>query len=166
MWRFLAKIFLLFFLLSLQSVLLKYMSMDFLKPDLAIPFVAYEAFFFSSKSALLMAFLAGLIQEGFSLVPPCTLLLTKMAILITLFFLRGSYYIESSYIFGLTCGFMDVFQTVFLILISLLAKGESKGLLNILFYTLPNFTFTSLVSIGIYNLLTRIDGSFRERGWI
>lgn len=166
MWKFLVKLSLLFFSLSLQSASLKYLSLDFLKPDLAIPFLAYEAFFFSSKSALFMAIFAGLFQEGFSLSPPCTLLLAKMTVLIFLLLLKGSYYIESNYVFGLTCGAMDAFQSIWLVFISIIGKGESKGLLSILFYLLPNFTFTSLFSILIFEVLHKLNGRSRERGWI
>lgn len=165
MLKLLLLLLLLFVINALESVLLNYVSLDFLKLDFAIPLIVYQSFFGSVNSAFWVAIILGLIQEGFSSVSSGTLVFTKTSVFLFCFFLRHRYYIESQYTFGAVCGASELFESLLVLALSLLVKGDISNVFNILTYLLPNTVLTALFSLPFYYVFIRIDQKYGERQW-
>ncbi|MCS7281438.1 MAG: hypothetical protein NZ583_07420 [Desulfobacterota bacterium] len=165
MWKF-SLLSLLFFTITVShSILLNFLSLEFLKVDLAIPFIVYSVFFDTPIFALFVAVTFALIQEGLTSCIGGTLLFSKSSVFLFAFFLRSRLYIESHYTFAALCGITEVFECIVVLGLSVFTEGKIQGVPNILINLFPVATFTAIFSIPIYFLILRLDRKYRETRW-
>jgi len=150
-------------LLMLDSSLLSLFPIEFFKPDLGIPLIIYTTLFLGPQSGLFTALVIGLFQEVLSNSPNGSMIFTEVSIFLLATFLKSKLYIDSKYSFSYICsGFVLVKSFLFLTL-SLLSKGETRNLINVAFYTIPNAVFTGFVSIFIFYLMEHLSSRLLNR---
>ena len=150
-------------LMILESSVLSFLPMDFFKPDFGIPLVIYTTLFLGPPAGLLTAVVLGLMQEVLSNAPAGSILFTKLSILIICTFLRNKLYIDSKYSFSYVCSGFVVLESFLFVTLSLLSKGETGNIVNVMFYTIPNAIFTGFLSFFIFALIEYLDMKFLSR---
>jgi hypothetical protein len=165
MTRFFVSLVFFFILTTSQVTLLNYIPFDFLKADLGIPFILYEAFFGSISLAFWIAVSVGIIQEGFSSCGPGGILFGKISIFLFSFFMKNRLFVESQYTFGAICGFSEVLESLLIIGLSLITRGDISNAPNVLYYILPNATLSALFSFPIYQIYRSFEQKYGEREW-
>lgn len=148
----------------LESALLSFFPMEFIKPDLGLPFVLYAALFLSPPEALVVAVVVGISQEILSNAPHGTIVFSKVAVFLVTIFLRRKLYIESRYSFAYSCIIFMVFESVLAILMGFFARGDTNNILNILVFLAPNALFTGFASVLILSFIDLLSRRFAERG--
>jgi rod shape-determining protein MreD len=147
----------------LESSTLSFLPIEFFKPDFGMPFIVYTAFFLGPQAGLITSILIGLIQEIMSNSPHGSMLFTKVSIFIMSTFLKNKLYIDSRYSFSYICGGFVLFESFLFLILSFLSKGETKNIVNMLFYTIPNAIFTGFVSIFIFSLIEFLNEKYLNR---
>jgi len=150
-------------LMVLESSALSFLPMDFFKPDFGIPLVIYTTLFLGPPAGLLTAVVLGLMQEVLSNAPAGSILFTKLSILIICTFLRNKLYIDSKYSFSYVCSGFVVLESFLFVTLSLLSKGETGNIVNVMFYTIPNAIFTGFLSIFIFAFIEYLDTKLLSR---
>jgi len=147
----------------LESSLFLWFPIEVFKPDLTIPFIIYMTLFMGPFPGLLAAFFFGLFQEGISSAPQGSIIFTKVLIFLLSMFIKDKVYIDSRFDFSYTCTYVAGFESIFYLLLSFLSKGETKNIVNIICYTLPNAIFTGFFSIFIFSLLSYMSSKMLIR---
>jgi rod shape-determining protein MreD len=150
-------------LMILESSVLSFLPLDFFKPDFGVPLIIYTTLFLGPLAGLLSAIVLGLIQEVLSNAPAGSVLFTKLSIFIICTFLRNKLYIDSKYSFSYVCSGFVVLESFLFLTLSLLSKGETGNILNVMFYTIPNAIFTGFLSIFIFAFIEYLDLKFLSR---
>ena len=128
--------------------------MDLFKPDFAIPLIIYVTFFMGPRPVLSDRHsVSGFIQEGLSSAPTGINYVRE-----DFYFSHYRFYEETSSISIRNTVLPSyaaprvVLESFLFLTLSLLAKGETGNVYNILYYAIPNAIFTGFVSIFIYSL--------------
>lgn len=148
----------------LESALLSFFPMEFMKPDLGLPFVLYAAIFLSPAEALLTALLIGISQEVLSNAPHGTIVFSKVAVFLVAIFLRRKLYIDSRYSFAYSCIIFMIFESALAVIMAFFARGDTSNILNILVYLAPNALFTGFASVIILSSIDLLNRRFADRG--
>ena len=135
-----------------ESSLFSFLPLEITKPDLGMPFIIYGIFFLTPFDGLIAAVLLGFTQEVLSTGPAGAILFSNVALLLSCLFLRSRLYIESRYTFSLVCAVSVVFESLVFLTLSLIAKGETKDIINVLFYAVPDAIVTGFVSFFLFAL--------------
>jgi rod shape-determining protein MreD len=141
-----------FFLIACQSSLFSFLPLEITKPDLVVPFIIYGVFFLTPFDGVVAAVLLGFFQELLSNAPPGSMLFTNMGLLLACMLLKSRLYIESRYTFSLVCAASVLFESLVFLALSLLAKGETKDILNVLLYSVPDAIVTGFISLFLFAL--------------
>ena len=139
-------------LVAYESSLFSFLPLEITKPDLGAPFIIYSILFLSPISGLVAAVVFGFTQEVLSTGPVGAVLFTNIALLLSCLFLKSRLYIESRYTFSLVCAASVLFESLVFIALSLVAKGETKGIYNVLLYAIPDAIVTGFVSLFMFSL--------------
>ncbi len=151
-------------LLFIEAVISPHLSLDVLKPELGMPIVLYVTFFLGARSGLLAALCIGIVEEGLSGAPDGSLLFVSIFIFLIAAAMRRKIFIDSKYSFAYLSSASVIVQSFLFLALSFFARGEARGALNILFYTLPNAIVTGFVSIVLFAFIEQLNDSFLERG--
>jgi cell shape-determining protein MreD len=143
-------------LVAFQSSLSAVIPMEFSKPDMGVPFLVFATFFFSPIEGLLTAILFAFTQELFSNGPTGTMLFTKVAIFVACTFLKGRLYIDSRYTFSFVTTCMVLLEAAIFLALSLAAKGETRNIVNVLVYAVPNAIITGFIALFLFSLFERV----------
>lgn len=152
------------FFLACQSSFFSFFPIELAKPDLGVPFIIYATFFLSSGEGLIAAILFGFAQELLSNVPSGAMLFTKVGLLLSCVFLKSRLYIESRYTFSLVCAASVLLESLIFLALSLLAKGETKDIFNVLVYSIPDAILTGFLSLFMFALFEQFKIRYSERG--
>ena len=150
-------------LLTIESSLVSFFPVEFFKPDLGMPFIIYTTFFLGPLPGLIMSLFISLFQEILSNAPHGSMIFTKISIYFLAVFLKGKLYIDSKYSFSYICGGSAVVESFLFLALSVLSKGETSNIVNVIFYTIPNAIFTGFVSIFIFSLIESLNMKFLSR---
>ncbi len=146
-----------------ESSISSRMPIDVFKPDFAVPLIIYVTFFMGPGYGIIAALCTGAAGEVLSSAPTGSILFMHMSIFLIMAFMKKQLYLDSKYSFAAVCGGAVIIQSFLFLALSVLGKGETGNLFNILFYAIPNAIFTGFVSIFIYSLLERMDTAYSER---
>jgi rod shape-determining protein MreD len=144
-------------LVVVESSALSFLPFEFFKPDFGTPLIIYTTLFLGPQAGLVTALLLGLLQEILSNAPSGSILFTKLSLFIITTFLKNSLYIDSKYSFAYICSGFVVLESFLFLTLSLLSKGETANIVNVLFYTVPNAIFTGFLSIFIFSFIEYLD---------
>jgi rod shape-determining protein MreD len=144
-------------LITVESSVLSGISMEFLKPDLGMGLVLYVTLFLGPQAGLFTAIVIGFNQEILSNAPHGSILFTKVSVFIIATFLRNKLYVDSKYSFACICGGFVIVESFIYLLLSLLAKGETRDIMNVATYALPNAVFTGFFSIFLFSLIEYLN---------
>ncbi|HOJ43023.1 MAG TPA: rod shape-determining protein MreD [Syntrophorhabdaceae bacterium] len=147
----------------IESSLLSFIPLEFLKPDVTIPFIVYITFFLKPQAGLITSVIMGIIQEILSTSPNGSMIFSKVLIFLLALFFKNKLYIDSKYSFSYICAGAVVCESLIYILLSWLAKGESKYMENVLFFIFPNAVFTGFVSIFIFSFVKFLNMKFFDK---
>lgn len=147
----------------LESSLLYSLPIEFFKPDLGIPFIVYTSFFLGPREGLVTAVFFGIMQELVSASPAGALLFTKVSIFLICMFMKNKVYIDSRYSFSFACSGAVLVESFLFLALSLLTKGESNDIGNVMFYSIPNAIFTGFVSLFIFSLIVFLNVRYLDR---
>jgi rod shape-determining protein MreD len=150
-------------LLLVESSLLSFVPLDIFKPDLGIPLIIYTSLFLGPQAGAIATLFIGFMQEGLSAAPHGSILFVKIAIFLTITFLKRKLYIDSRYSFAFVCSGFVVLESFLYITLSLLARGEARNALNILFYTIPNAVFTGFIGIFIFSFIEYLNVKYLDK---
>jgi rod shape-determining protein MreD len=150
-------------LLLMETVISPHFSLDVLKPELGLPIVLYTTFFLGARSGLVAAVCIGLVEESLSAAPGGSLLFTIIFIYLIAVVMRRKFFVESKYSFAYLSSASVVVQALLFLALTFFARGEARGALNILFYTIPNAIVTGFVSILLFSLIEQLNETFLER---
>ncbi len=150
-------------LLLVESSLLSFVPAEIFKPDLGVPLIIYTSLFLGPQAGVITTLFIGLMQEGLSAAPHGSILFVKVAIFLITIFLKRKLYIDSKYSFAFVCSGFVVLESFLLITLSLLARGEARNALNILFYTIPNAVFTGFIGIFIFSFIEYLNARYLDR---
>ncbi|MHB8111567.1 MAG: rod shape-determining protein MreD [Syntrophorhabdaceae bacterium] len=150
-------------LLLIEAVIFPHVSLDVLKPELGMPVVLYITFFLGAGPGLISAVCIGLAEEGLSGAPDGSLLFVTVTIYLIAVIMRGKFFVESKYSFAYLSSGSVIVQSFLFLALSFFARGETQGILNILFYAIPNAIVTGFVSILLFSFIERINNAFLER---
>ncbi|MDD3845178.1 MAG: rod shape-determining protein MreD [Syntrophorhabdaceae bacterium] len=150
-------------LLVLETVISPYISLDVLRPELGMPIVLYITFFLGPRSGLVAAIVIGLVEESLSGAPNGSLLFVSVFIYLIAVAMRRKFFVESKYSFAYLSSASVLMQSFLFLALSFFARGETRGALNILFYTVPNAIVTGFVSILLFSFIEYLNDSFPER---
>jgi rod shape-determining protein MreD len=151
-------------LTTLETSLLHFVSIDFVRPDACIPFIIYTTFFMGPKPGLVTATGVGLLQEAFSSAPAGSLVFTKIVVFIMALIMRNRIYIDSKYSFSYVCTGAVVAESLVFLALSFLARGETGNIANVLLYLAPNAIMTGFLSIFIFSLIEQVNLKYSQRG--
>jgi rod shape-determining protein MreD len=144
------------FLMICVSSLSSSLPLEMAKPDLGVPFIIYAIFFLSPVEGLAAAVLFGFTAEVLSASPKGGLLFTTVGLLLACVFLKKRLYIESRYTFGLVCAASVIMESATFAALSLIAKGETKYVHNVLVFAVPDAIVTGFVSLFMFDLFERL----------
>lgn len=144
-------------LITFESSMLSFLPIEFFKPDLGIPLIIYATLFLGPQGGLIISLLIGLTQEILSNSPHGAILFTKISIFLITTFLKNKIYIDSRYSFSYVCSGFVVLESFLFLTLSLLARGETSNIINVMFYTIPNAIFTGFFSIFIFSLVEYLN---------
>lgn len=147
----------------LESSVLSFMPVEFLKPDIGTPFIIYTVLSLSPGAAFLTSVVIGLAQEVLSNSPNGSMMFTKISIFLLTLFFKKKLYIDSKYSFSYICAGTVVFESFLYLLLSALSRGETRNIENVLFYMVPNAFFTGFLSIFIFSLIEHINIRYLSR---
>ncbi|OPY78370.1 MAG: hypothetical protein A4E65_02243 [Syntrophorhabdus sp. PtaU1.Bin153] len=150
-------------LTTLECSLFSFLPTEFFKPDLGIPFVIYTAFFLNPFAALVTSAFLGLTQEVLSGAPPGSMLFTKVSIFIIALFMKNKLYIDSRYSFSFACSGAVLVESFLFLAISLVTRGESKDIGNVMFYAVPNAIVTGFLSLLVFTLVESLNVRYFDR---
>ena len=150
-------------LIVVESSALSFLPIDFFKPDFAIPLIIYTTLFLGPPAGLVTALLLGLAQEILSSAPAGSILFTKLSIFVIFTFLKNKLYIDSKISFACICGGVVVLESFLFLALSLLSKGDTASIINVMFYTIPNAIFTGFLSLFVFSLITYLDMKYLGR---
>lgn len=150
-------------LTTFESTFLNILPIDFFKPDLGIPFVIYTTFFLGPQAGLITSVFIGLMQEIVSSSPSGSLLITKVSIFVISVFMRNKLFIDSKYSFSFVCSGAVLVESFLFLVITFLARGESRDAFNIVFYSIPNAIFTGFVSLLLFSLIGYLNVRYLDR---
>jgi len=150
-------------LLLIESSVLSFFPVDFFKPDLSIPFIIYTTFFLGPLSGFITSVFTSLFQEILSNAPNGSMIFAKLSIFLLAFFLRKKLYIDSKYSFSYICTGSAVLESFLFLMLSIISKGETSNIINVIFYTIPNAIFTGFISIFIFLLIESMNMRFLNR---
>lgn len=150
-------------LVVIESSALSFLPIEFFKPDFGTPLIIYTTLFLGPQAGLAAAVLLGLVQEILSNAPSGSILFTKLSIFIVVTFLKNKLYIDSKYSFAYICSGFVVLESFLFLALSLLSKGETANILNVMFYTIPNAIFTGFLSIFIFSFIEYLDTKLMGR---
>jgi hypothetical protein len=150
-------------LLIIESSLLSFFPVDFFKPDLGMPFIIYTTFFLGPIPGFITSLFISLFQEILSNAPHGSIIFTKLSLFLMAIFLKKNIYIDSKYSFSYICGGSTVIESFLFLALSILSKGETSNIVNVIFYTIPNAIFTGFVSIFIFSLIESMNTKFLTR---
>ncbi len=150
-------------LLLAESSLLSFIPVEIFKPDLGVPLVIYTTLFLGPQAGIIATLFIGFMQEGLSAAPHGSILFVKIAIFLIATFLKKKLYIDSKFSFAFVCSGFVVLESLLYITLSLLAKGETRNALNILFYTIPNAVFTGFIGIFIFSFIEYLNVRYLDR---
>ena len=151
------------FLMLCESAFFSFLPIELAKPDLAVPFIIYAVFFLSPADGLLAAGVFGFFQEILSNGPSGAMLFTNTGLLLSCIFVKSRIYIESRYIFSLVCAGSVLFESLLFLALSLLSKGETRDIFNVLLYSLPDAIVTGFVALFMFGFLERFRTSYWSR---
>jgi hypothetical protein len=152
-----------FLLILCEASLFSLLPLEILKPNLAIPFIIYALFFLPSFYSLFVALLFGYFQEFLSAGPAGAVIFVNLALFLSCLFLKSRFFIESRYTFSLVCAASVLFQSLLFIAISLVAKGETKDVFNILLYCFPDAIVTGFVSLFLFSMFENMKVRYPGR---
>jgi rod shape-determining protein MreD len=147
-----------------ESAFFSFFPMEFSKPDPGIPFVIYATFVFGPLEGLVTAVLFGYVQEFLSNGPHGGIIFTKVCIFLSCMFLRSRLYIESRHTFALISACFVLLEAAVFLALSLFAKGETKNIMNIFIYSIPNALFTGFLALFIFTLMQHHHVGYVETG--
>jgi len=147
----------------IESSLLSFFPVEFFKPDLGMPFIIYTTFFLGPMPGLITCLFISLFQEILSNAPHGSIIFTKLSLFLMATFLKKNIYIDSKYSFSYICGGSTVIESFLFLALSILSKGETSNIMNVIFYTIPNAIFTGFVSIFIFSLIESMNMKFLSR---
>lgn len=150
--------------LTCESSLFSFFPLELAKPDLAVPFLVYATFFLTPIEGLITAVLFGFGQELLSNGPAGAMLFTKVGLLLSGIFLKSRLYIESRYTFSLVCAGSVLLESLIFLALSLLAKGETRHIFNVLVYSIPDAILTGFLSLFMFNLFEQFKLRYSDRG--
>jgi hypothetical protein len=150
-------------LLIIESSLLSFFPVEFFKPDLGMPFIIYTTFFLGPLPGFITSLLISLFQEILSNTPHGSIIFTKLSIFLLATFFKSKLYIDSKYSFSYICGGSVFVESFLFLALSVLSKGETRNIVNVIFYTIPNAIFTGFVSIFIFSLIEYLNMKFFSR---
>lgn len=151
------------FLVAWESSLFSFLPLEVTKPDLGIPFIIYGIFFLSPLDGLIAAVIFGFTQELLSTGPEGAVLFSNIALLLSCIVLKSRLYVESRYTFSLVCAASVLFESLVFLAVSLIAKGETKDIFNVLLYAIPDAIVTGFVSLFIFVAFDRIKLRYPSR---
>jgi rod shape-determining protein MreD len=151
------------FLVLCESSFFSFLPLEITKPNLGVPFIIYAVFFLPSFDALFVAIVFGFALEFLSAGPQGAVLFTNIALLLSCLFLKSRLYIESRYTFSLVCAASVLFESFVFIAVSLLAKGETRDISNVLLYCLPDSIVTGFVSLFMFAIFERMKVRYPSR---
>ena len=138
------------FLIIFESSFFSFLPLELAKPDLGVPFIIYGTFFLSPAEGLLAAVLFGFTQELLSNSPAGALVFTNVALLLSCIFLKSRLHIESRYTFSLVCAASALAESLIFLALSLLSRGETKNMYNVLVFSVPDAIMTGFVSLFMF----------------
>ena len=150
-------------LTTFEATFLKFLPIDFFKPDLGIPFVIYTTFFLGPQAGLVTAIFIGLMQEIVSSSPGGSLLFTKVSIFVISVFMRNKIFIDSKYSFSFACSGAVLVESFLFLALTFLARGESRDAFNVAFYSIPNAIFTGFLSLFLFSLIEFMNIKYLNR---
>ena len=150
-------------LLLIETVISPHVSLDVLKPELGIPVVLYVTFFLGAGPGLVAAVCIGLAEEGLSGAPDGSLLFVTIVIYLIAAVMRRKYFVDSKYTFAYFSSGSVLVQSFLFCALMFFAHGETRGLMNIVFYMVPNAIITGFVSILLFSFIDRLNNILTER---
>jgi hypothetical protein len=150
-------------LLIIESSLLSFFPVEFFKPDLGMPFIIYTTFFLGPLPGFITSLFISLFQEILSNAPHGSIIFTKFSIFLLATFLKNKLYIDSKFSFSYICGGSSFIESFLFLALSILSKGETNNILNVIFYAIPNAIFTGFVSIFIFSLIESLNMKFLSK---
>ena len=148
------------FLIVCESSFFSFLPIELAKPDLGVPFIIYAVFFLSPGDGLLAAALFGFTQEVLSSGPSGAMLFTHTGLLLSCIFVKSRLYIESRYIFSLVCAVSVLFESLLFLALSLLSKGETKDIFNVLLYSVPDAIVTAFVALFMFGFFEKFRAGY------
>jgi rod shape-determining protein MreD len=142
-------------LVACESSLFSFLPLEITKPDLGAPFIIYGIFFLSPLDGLIAAVLFGFTQEILSSGPSGAVLFSNIALVLSCLVLKSRLYIESKYTFSLVCAASVVFESLVFLAVSLIAKGETRDIFNVLLYAIPDAIATGFVALFMFAAFER-----------
>jgi len=139
-------------LVAFESSLFSSLPLEVTKPDIGAPFIIYGIFFLSPLDGLIAAAVFGFFQELLSAGPAGSVLFSNMALLLSCLFVKSRLYIESRYTFSLVCAASVLFEALIFLALSLIAKGETKDIFNVLLYSVPDAIATGFISLFMFSV--------------
>ncbi|MBA4416931.1 MAG: hypothetical protein C0392_03325 [Syntrophus sp. (in: bacteria)] len=146
-----------------QSSILSALPIEFFKPDFGIPLIIYTTLFLGPQAGLIATLILALFQEILSNAPQGSILFTKLSVFIIATFLKKQLYIDSKYSFSYICSGFVILESFLFMALSLLSKGETGNIVNIILYTFPNAIFTGFLSIFLFSFLEYLNMRFLSR---
>jgi cell shape-determining protein MreD len=150
-------------LVAFESSLFSVLPLELTKPDIGAPFIIYGVFFLSPVDGFIAAVVFGFTQELLSAGPSGSVLFMNMALLLSCLFVRSRLYVESRYIFSLVCAASVLFEALVFLALSLIAKGETKDIFNVLLYSVPDAIATGFVSLFLFSIFEHFKLRYPSR---
>ncbi|MGD0229457.1 MAG: rod shape-determining protein MreD [Syntrophorhabdales bacterium] len=150
-------------LMICESSLSSFLPLELAKPDLGVPFIIYGTFFLSPAEGLVAAVLFGFVEEVLSSSPTGALLFTNVGLLLCCIFLKKRLYIESKYTFSLVCAASVLAESLIFLALSLLSKGETKNIYNVLLFSVPDAIVTGFVAFFMFGLFEHLKIRYPSR---
>ena len=150
-------------LLLIETAIAPHITLDVLKPEVGIPIVLYATFFLGTGPGLVTAVCIGLTEEALSGAPHGSLLFVTMVIYLIAALMRKKYFVDSKYTFAYFSSGAVLVQSCLFAALTFFAHGETRGILNIVFYMAPNAIITGFVSILLFSFIDRLNNVLMER---
>ncbi|HOC46648.1 MAG TPA: rod shape-determining protein MreD [Syntrophorhabdaceae bacterium] len=150
-------------LLLIETVISPHVSLDVLKPELGIPVMLYVTFFLGAGPGLASAVCIGLAEEGLSGAPNGSLLFVTIVIYLIASVMRRKYFVDSKYTFAYFSSGSVIVQSGLFAALTFFAHGETRGILNIAFYMVPNAIITGFASILLFSFIDRLNNILLEK---
>ncbi|HVN95480.1 MAG TPA: hypothetical protein VMT62_03550 [Syntrophorhabdaceae bacterium] len=151
------------FLMLLQASISFHFSIDLFKPDFAIPLVIYVTFFMGAGPGFVTVLCVGFIEESLSIAPAGSIMFVLVSIFLITTFMKNKLYIDSRYSFAAVSSVAIVLESLLILMLSLLARGEAPNALHILLYAIPSALSTGLVSLFIYTFIEYLNAAYLDR---